>query len=260
MAKGGLSVKMQSASRNRSFSLDIIRNKSGVEGLKRSFHEIANANKMDAAGMLNEDRTQFPTLFALHPEIRKFDMYGHLNPRNKTALDISDEILGGTIHESYRIRAADPAALRWMLETGYSSDGMNDSYDEVMDKSALMLTKVCRDKTCMRYVAETFFNRNRKGTYTHDLIWAFFEASEPADLFIIAEKLRSNNAKDAEMARELLNFIPCIQVEKNQLRQYRCAVNWLRRNQKRLRYTGESNQQRNHPQRYELVGAAGGAR
>lgn len=263
MARGGVAVAMQSASRRSLFTLDGIRNKSGIEGLKKVFHEIANESRENAAGLLNAENTQFPTLFALRPEIRKFDLHAHLNTRNKAALEICDEILNGTIQQTYKTRVFDPNSLRWMLETGYSFDGRNERYDEVMDKSALMLTKVCKDKACMQYVAELFFNRNRTGAYTHDLIWAFFEASQPGDLFLIADKLRSHNPKDVEMARSLLNFIPCIAEEKSPLKQHRCAVNWLRHNQRRLQYTGESNQTRHDPQRYELVAPGalnGGAR
>jgi hypothetical protein len=249
--------------RNMSF-LDGIRNRNGMEGLKRTFHDIAGNDRQNAANLLNDSAVHFPSLFALQPEIRKHDLYEHLSGRNKFALDFTGHVLAGTIAESYGPEADDHPHLKWMLDTGHASDGMNDQYDDVMDKAALLLSRVYRDKPCLRPIENMIFNRHQKGAYIYDLVWAYFESSEPDDLILLAKRLRSSNKKDVELARRLLNFVPCIEnnEEHNPEMLYRCTAGWIRRNRNRLYYTGESMQMSGNPRRYALRGgqqdAAGG--
>lgn len=247
---------MPNRSRNNMAYLDGIRLKFGNERLKNMFYDEAEQDNERAANLINAN-IRFPSLFLLRPEIRKARLYDRLNNMNRQALDISEEILTGTIDKKSRLKDEDRKVLRWMLHTGYQDDGIDEQYDQVLDNTALLLSNVHRDKTCMQPIVEILFNRHRKGFYTYDLIWAFFEASEPTDLLLIAEKLRSHNQKDVELARELLNFVPCMQTEASALRQHQCCTRWIRRNRNRLYYTGESNQQHSNPMRYALRGSTG---
>jgi hypothetical protein len=237
--------------------LDGIRNRNGLENLKGEFHEIANNDPDKACKLLNDPNMRFPTLFVLQPEIKKCDLHEHLNTRNTHALDLVNDILTGTIPVTYKEKLNYYPTLKWMMETGYASDGLNDHYDEVMDKVALMLTRVHRDKTCLRYIEEIIFNRHRKGFFIYDMVWAFFESSEPEDLTLIAHRLRSINPKDVELARQLLNFIPGINAGygNDPMKQYKHCTNWIHRNRNSMQYTGESFQQNSNPSRYAVVTA-----
>lgn len=233
--------------------LDGIRHKHGNEGLKNVFHEAIGHDADKAVRLINDNRILFPTLFVLRPEIVKVGLHPHLNARNNVALALSDDILSGNLAAEHRGRETDKAVLSWMLHSGYRSDGMNEHYDVVLDNAALLLARVHGDKHCLRPIEELIFSRHRKGAYNYDLVWAFFEASEPEDLLLLANRLQSPDIRDVELARQLLNFIPCIESENNPVVQYRCSHKWIRQNRDRLYYTGESNQQRSNPSRYALA-------
>ncbi len=242
---------MPNRSRNKMAYLDGIRMKFGNEKLRHVFRDEAEQNSERAAKLINTN-IRFPSLFLLRPEISKTYLYDSLNNKNRKALDISDEILTDKIEKANHHQEEDRETLQWMLQSGYQDDGMDEQYDQVLDNTALLLSNIHKDRTCMKPIVEIMFSRHRKGFYTYDLIWAFFEASQPNDLHLIAEKLRSRHPKDVELARSLLNFVPCLQTEGNTLNQYKCCTKWIKRNLHRLYYTGESNQQHNNPMRYAL--------
>lgn len=238
--------------RNNMAYLDGIRSRFGNQRLKDVFHDAVQKDHEHAARLINDINITFPSLFALRPEIGKANLYERLNATNRRALNFADDVLLSRMERSARPGEGEREALSWMLDSGSRSEGLGEHFDQVLDMSALLLAKVHEDRACLRIMAQLIFNRHRKGLYTYDLVWAFFEASKPADLLLLADWLRSPHPGDRELARELLNFIPCIEAESDPSRQYRCCVRWIRKNLGRLYYTGESNQQRSHPRRYAL--------
>jgi hypothetical protein len=86
------------------------------------------------------------------------------------------------------------------------------------------------------------------------LIWAFFECADPESLIMVVNRLRSSNRKDVELARKLLDFIPCMGMEnhENNLKQYQSCLKWINQNRKFLYYTGESSLQTSNPCRYAV--------
>jgi hypothetical protein len=103
------------------------------------------------------------------------------------------------------------------------------------------------------------FNRYRKGTFIYDLVWTFFEVSDAKSLIMVANRLRSSNSKDVELARKFLNFIPCIgmnneqdQMKQYQMKQYQCSIKWINQNKNFLYYTGETYLQTSNPFRYAV--------
>ncbi len=242
--------------------LDGIRIRHGADGLKREFHSIAGGDRDKAAGMLNESAVRYPSLFVLQPEIVKHDLFDRLNPRNRFALDLTGGVLAGSLSNTYTPKPEDHEHIHWMFDTGYANDGLNDQYDEVMDKTALLLSRVYGDRLCLKPMEELMFRRNRKGAYIYDLVWAYFESSRPEDLIRLSQRLRSHDPKDVELARKLLNFVPCIEanIERSPEKLWRCTAEWLRRNRRRLVYTGESMQMKGNPRRYALAGAGEEAR
>lgn len=238
--------------------LDSVRLNYGTDKLKTYFYEVALQNKEKAIELLNDKSLQFPTLFSLQPEIKKFDLYDGLSPRNQYSINITEEILARKISDSGRLspgyRDNTLSVLRWMLQTGYSADGLNNQYDEVLEVAAILLIKAYNDVSVLNIVVELIFNRYKKGTYIYDLVWAFFESRDPQHLTLIASRLRSNEWKDVELARKLLKFVPCIAQNRgmDNTRLYSAAIDWIKENYPFLQYTGESYQQHGDPKPYEV--------
>lgn len=249
-------MPVMNGKRRGSAYLEDVRNRYGDEALKNVYHDAAERDAARADQWLNDPAVRFPTLFVLRPEILKAGAYARLNGRNRGALELSGSILSGRLAAETQERGDERESLLWMLETGQGERGLGEDYDEVMDTAALLLARAYRHRGCIRSIERLLFDRHREGGCTHDLIWAFFEASEPRDLLLLANRLRSADVKDAELARQLLNFVPCLEREAGLEGQYRCARKWLLKNLDRLQYTGETNQQRSNPRRYAIPGEA----
>jgi hypothetical protein len=238
--------------------LDEIRLDNGADKLKKFFNNLIDDNAEKAIKLINEKNVLFPSLFILQPEIKRSDLFTHLNIRNKHALEIANEILSREFSSNQRLSSEyneeDYSALKWIFETGYRDNGLNDQYDEILDAAAIILVKVYKDKKYLHAIEGMIFDRYTKGAFIYDLVWAFFESSDPVNLFMIVNRLRSSNRKDVELARKLLNFIPCIGMnsENNPLKQYQCALKWINRNRNYLYYTGETSLQTSNPYRYAV--------
>lgn len=240
--------------------LDEVRLRNGANEMVTFFDLLVEHDTEEAVSFINDDNLKFATLFILRNNIEETKFYGLLNLRNKIALRLIQEMLTGenspyTIEE---LRSAYVESVRttllWMLKTGSSDDGMNDEYDEVMDKTAILLTKVYRDRTAMETMADIIFQRNAKGLFTHDMIWAFFEAKDPLSLIIIANHMFSENVMDEKLVRQLLNFVPDINTEKHieKEKAYTLFMTWLKNNILFLHYTGESFQHTSRPMCYKV--------
>jgi hypothetical protein len=146
------------------------------------------------------------------------------------------------------------SAIKWILETGYMDDGLNDDFDEVLDRAAVTLIKVYRDRAALPIIAELIFRRNKKNFFIHDLVWAFFEARDIQSLFILAEYLHSDDIKDNELCCKLMRFIPEINMRDSSGEDRYVSFNqWIEENNSFLHYTGESFQQSGRPMAYEIV-------
>lgn len=143
----------------------------------------------------------------------------------------------------------DYPALKGMFERGISQQWLSDKDNEVLDRTAILLTRVHGDKTILPNIVDMIFYRNREGLFTHDLIWAFFEAKDPFSLMLIANYLGSAEDKDVILARELLDFVPGIDMTsgKNSRKQYIKFLYWLEENYPFLYFTGESFQRTSRP-------------
>ncbi len=96
------------------------------------------------------------------------------------------------------------------------------------------------------------FKRNRKGAFTHDLIWAYFQAKDSQALRVMAEYLRSANRKDAELAHTLLHLPQNSEQGGSRANQYRDYMSWLDENSPYLYFTEESFQLTNSPNSCEV--------
>ncbi len=224
---------------------DQLRLRNGVTELRDTFDTLIPNNMEKALNFINSGNLQFPSLFVLQPEIRKKGILDRLNQRNKLALEISDGILSAKEanlnHLSRTENDEYHSVLRWIFETGYTSDGLNSHFDEVLDKTAIMLVKVYNDRTCLKYIEKVIFERYKKGSFIYDLVWAFFESRSPKCLYMTSKRLLSDNPRDIELVRKLLGFIPCFgpNCPADNVKQYRDTVNWLDENIQFMYYTGE---------------------
>ena len=232
-----------------------------MEDLKNFFNQLIKNDTKEALNIINSENLRFTSLFVLKGEIEELNLFNNLNTRNKIALAITSEILTGkknvsaTEHLSLDYIQAVCSVLKWMLETGFKDDGLNNQYDEVLDITAILLTKVYRDKTVLPIIAEMIFKRYKEGFLIHDLVWAFFQSRDPHSLSIIGERLQSTELKDVELACKFLGFVPGIDKMSNtdNKKQYLCFLDWIRKNNLFLYFTGESFQQTSNPVPYVVV-------
>jgi hypothetical protein len=142
--------------------------------------------------------------------------------------------------------------LRGMFEGGIAQNGLSNEHDEFLDVASLLLIKTHKDKTILPIIIDMIFFRNRKGLFTHDLIWAFFQAKDPYSLMLIANYLGSEDINDVKLARKLLDFVPSIDMtlEKSSHKQYKAFFYWLEENYPFLHFTGESFQRTSKPKPY----------
>ncbi len=236
---------------------DEIRIYYGSDKLITIFRDLVNNNSMEAVKSINQKSLQFPSLFALYPEVKNSGLENQLNTRNKYACDFISKGLYEEELDSERILSDNSEdnfnTIRWILESGYSSDGMGEEYDQIIDTSAIVLCRLYNDKSCLRIIEDLIFDRYRKGAYIYDLTWAFFESIGPQNLHTLANRLRSANPKDVELARRFLNFIPDMNSrEEDSKKLYQSAIKWINSNLNFLFYTGTTNNQTTNPERYAL--------
>ncbi|APC78863.1 TPA: hypothetical protein ACXDAZ_004076 [Clostridium botulinum] len=234
---------------------------SGVDNIRSFFYQLAKENEKEALNLINDENLHFTSLFVLRPEIEELNLFQKLNARNRIALGITNEILSSkrnisdVEYLSFDYIQAVHSVLKWMLETGCINDGLDDQYDEILDITAIFLTKIYRDKTVLPIIAEMIFSRYKQGLLIHDLAWAFFESRDPISLSIISERLQSKELKDVELAQELLSFVPGVDIQSNIdiKKQYLSFLDWFGKNNLFLHFTGESFQQVKNPVIYRVV-------
>ena len=141
------------------------------------------------------------------------------------------------------------STLKWILQTGADEYCSSGEYNEILDMSAIFLIKVYHDLSILPIIADLLFKRKCKGYYTHELVWAFFEARNVDSLEYIAKGLLSNEKSDVNLAYKLLNFIPNI---KKHEYPFKYAIEWLDDNRKFIFFTGETQHQRIEPVRCEI--------
>lgn len=218
--------------------LDRFRLVNGNDMLKAGFRELCEGQGEVAVGLINDKRLLFASLFTLLPEIEELDLCKHLNSRNTIAIKICKKILkvDTLLTESSEEIIS---ALKWILTTGAYDDGLNNEYDRILDGTAALLIITYNDKTILPIIADMIFKRNRKGVFTHDLVWAFFKANNKDALKIIAGFLRSANKDDIDLVCKLLNIEPI---------KYNAYLSWLNENYPYIVFTGESFNLTSNPQ------------
>ncbi|KNY26682.1 hypothetical protein [Pseudobacteroides cellulosolvens] len=232
--------------------LDKYRLKNGADKLRIHFNHLCSKNYNYALMQLNSSTLRYPSLFALKNEIRSLGIFDKLNARNKSALDITDKIYNNNISLIYDKENYN--TLSWMFNTGYMADGMSQRYDEVLDKTAILLIKVHKDNSCLNVVEKLIYNRHRKGSFIYDLVWAFLESRNPKCIDLMLKRLLSNNEKDILLSKKLLGFIPCITPENTRKKNtiYCKAAKWIKDNYNFIYYNGDHFHQTPKPSTFRL--------
>ena len=231
--------------------LDKIRFAQGQAKCREAFRNAARRSGRGAVSLVNGADLSFACLYILRPEILELRLSPELNRRNILALRITDHILRPqgaprTVRLSAKSRDMQ-SVLRWMLQTG-DADGADSGLEQVLDVAACVLLKAYRDQSVLPLVADMIFARGRKGHYIHDLVWAAFQARDPAVLTLFAQRLLSGEAEDARLARELL------QIESQDAdgapdphAAYDAYLRWLAENDPYLYFTDENFQLSGRP-------------
>ncbi len=234
-------------------ALDALRQRHGARQMEEQFRALALRDEGAALALLNDSRLKYPTLYLLEPEIVKLGLGGRLSDRNRLA-----RLFAGALSEepSPLVTGDRPdllPVLRWMQGTGWQAEPMEEQYEQMLDRAAILLTHQYHDDDSLPAIAEQLFARHRHGRYAYDLQWALFAGSPARCLNLLQGKLRSTDGRDVELARKLLNVAPSFATNAPPERQRRLAGKWLTRNRAYLRPTGSTSQEGPDTHRWELA-------
>ena len=236
--------------------LDNIRRNAGAEQLLTFYRELKDHNMELALHFIQDEHLQFPSLFILRSDAQT--LYSYLPLRSRIALDLARGILEKNVSAVddllHNYRETVYYALRWMMETGFSDDGLAPEYDRVLDIAAILLAREYRDRTVLPMIADMIFKRYKNEGFVYDLLWAFFECHDPYSLFIIASRFFSTQPKEVELAKKLLHFIPGMERNENisPAQDFDRFQKWFQDNCSFLYCTGESFQQTGSPKPYAV--------
>jgi hypothetical protein len=237
--------------------LDKIRYGDGGDKLIDYFSKLVKKDLSMSVDLINQESLSFTSLYLLQPKIKDLGIFEGLSIKNKIAIDFMDETImnkksSDSLYLSSKYISKVYSALKWILETGAADDGLDDKFDEILDKSAAILTIEYRDRSILSVISDMIFKRYKKGFFIHDLVWAFFESRDTHSLVLIANRLQSEEPKDVELACSLLCFVPGIEdnTYKKSDEKYLAFINWIEENNMFLRFTGESFQLTRSPSVY----------
>ena len=232
--------------------LDQIRIKEGHDRCKSALNAMLGKDAGRAVTLLNDRRLMFPCLYILREPILRHHVRRYLNTRNLIALRVIEQIRDSDVSEPDHLSSGQESVhhvLKWILETGSAGGIPEDGYEEILDVAASVLINTYQDTAVLPLVADLMFKRNRDKGHIHDLVWVLFCVRDPQVLKLVAQRLLSSDAEDAELAAELLNIdktdFPAADGEAE--RRYRDYLRWLEENGPYLYFTGESFQYASKP-------------
>lgn len=167
---------------NSNNTLNDVRISRSINEYRSYFYELLEHDHQRALNLINDESLNFTSLFLIKSIIKEPDFLNALSQRNKIALSIINELDTDNRNES---RLNDfplnyiqlvHSTLKWVVASGALNDGLNDEYDEILDKAAISLIKIYRDKTILPDIADIIFKRYERGFYINDLVWHFLKA------------------------------------------------------------------------------------
>ncbi len=232
--------------------LDRIRINEGADRCKGAFNTILKKDPWHAATLLNDRRLMFPCLYLLRALILQHPIQRYLNTRNLIALRVIDQIRESNTSQPDQLSSRQESvhhALKWILETGFTEEVPEDAYEEILDLTTSVLMNGYKDLDVLPLVVDLTFKRNRSKRHIHDLVWVLFRVHDPRILTLVAQHLLSSDARDAELAAELLNFDMTNRsaADGDVQKRHKDYLYWLEENQPYLYFTGESFQYSSKP-------------
>lgn len=238
-------------------SLERARRLGGANALREELGRAAGKDRKAAVRLLETPSLRFPTLYLLAPVIGGLRLYPELNTRSQAVLRLcarqsADAQPVSTAGPPAGSIAGSPeqtrAALRWMLDTGLSDDGLDDGYDQLLDTAAALLVITWHDTSVLPQLIPVIFRRHRRERYIHDLVWVVFRSRDPRILEWIARYLRSPRQQDVDLADKLLRgTLEAGDIPAGRPLRFGAYRSWLAENQAYLRFTGEEFQQSSEP-------------
>jgi hypothetical protein len=240
---------MQRPSRGYS-GLDQVRIRQGIEACGGVFREIYDRDNRRAVMLLNDRRLTFPTLYILSPQIEE-SVYPYLKERLIIGLRLIERVRSAQSGNAQRGKA-EHTALTWILDTGYTENGLDEAYEEVMERTVSLLINTYHDTGILSRVADMIFARHREGRNIHDLTWAYFQSGHPDAMRLIARRLSSADPSDIELVCRLLHIDDPGSDPDRCWKEYQPYMQWLRDNGPYLYFTGESMQYASAPIFYRV--------
>ena len=190
--------------------LDRIRIKEGADKLLSYYENLLMTDKWEAVNLINDVNLSFAAFYIILPLITKYRLFRYLNHKNMAALGIINQIFlpkGNYQGIDYLSdNRSGREVLKWIFDTGAPDEVEDDDYEQILDVAASVLINTYSETEILIKVRDLIFSRNRRGRYVNDLVWAYFKSKSPEALSLIAEMLKSDDAKDNALTLELLNI------------------------------------------------------
>jgi len=225
--------------------LDKIRIKEGNDKCLTVWRDTYQKNSKKAIVLINDRRLTFACLYILEPQITENRLEPCLKYRFQKALGIVKQILKRSDAQiDYLADRRDTIhkTLKWMLETGYVNDGLDNAYERILDITVSVLINTYKDNAILPAVDDMIFQRNQKGRYFHDLVWAFFQSRDIYALDLVAGHICSQKQQDVDLSCCLLNWTKVKEENETADEIYQAYRQWLKENTPFLYFTGESMQ------------------
>ena len=221
-----------------STELDKIKVQKGKEELKMRFEKALLKNSTDVVNLINNKEISFSTFFILIPILKKYNMFNKLNLRNKIAQKIYDECFSKVVPKVTYTRQNEIYVLKWIVNSASYDDGIDDDFDKIVDYAFAKLLDENSEPEVIENAVNLAFIRNSKNEFNHDLIWAIFRTGNPDALKAIAKHLKSNNRKEKEFTKTLLENAMDDGVDDDN--RFDKIDEWIEENKPYLNFTGNS--------------------
>lgn len=232
--------------------LDRIRVNHGKQKLLMEWRRLYKEEFEKAIDLINHSTLTFPTLFLLYNDVDVND----LSKRNRIAVHHIHNTLLGTDKGIYEEKHFSDQhhevmdSFYWMIKTG-GYNLINPNYVQVIDFAAIQ-SLIGYRTSLKNEVINIIFFRHRHRIHRHYLMWSFYEAAEPKNLFHIASFLYSSSIKDQQLSRSILHFIPNLKQIPDPIQAYKYTRYWLLENNNYLVKSDETNDTSPNPTTFYL--------
>jgi len=228
--------------------LDKTRYRYGNERFRRMFENTLDKNLARAIDLVNEEGLYFGTFYIIMPRFFEYSYYEKLKAKLKNCVKICEAILENRVLANEELKDT----YKWMIETGFYDDGMDDKFDEMLDKICAIYIQNYNDKSVLSIISNAIFKRNREKRCKQNLLWAYFQCKDIDCLKHILGYINSPRKEDYLLAAELLGIKEIADDRAQRAKQYEEYKKWLQENEGYFYYTGYENQFCQSPKYFEV--------